>query len=77
MYETQLIPKAQEGFDSAEMAYISGNLSFSDLIASLQTLIELQLEAVNAEFNNQILVTEYYELTGQLFTVGEIEENNE
>ncbi|MBC8196932.1 MAG: TolC family protein [Candidatus Marinimicrobia bacterium] len=77
MYQTQLIPKAIEGFETAESAYISGNLSFSDLIASLQLLIELQFEAVNVDFNNQIAVAQYYELTGQLITNLKNEGNNE
>lgn len=77
MYQTMLIPKAIEGFELAESAYISGNLSFSDMIASLQLLIELQFEAVNVDFNNQIAVAQYYELTGQLITKLKNEGNNE
>jgi outer membrane protein, heavy metal efflux system len=77
MYQVQLIPKAKEGFETAESAYISGNLSFSDLIASLQLLIELQFEAVNAEFNYHISKSQYYVLTGQLITDIKNEGNNE
>lgn len=68
MYNQQLIPQAQQGYDAAETAYIAGNLSFTDFNSIFQTLIDLRLEAVNADYLYQMAQAKKYKITGQLLT---------
>lgn len=66
LYETTLIPQAEQTFDVVQAAYASGSLDadFLDLLESIDTLLEFELEEARAKRDLQVAAAELERLMG-------------